>query len=49
MIKEYMCSNFLASNILHEVAPSHFHNRIGTIANNHYDNGKFTYQTKVKS
>lgn len=37
MIKEYMCSNFLASNILHEVAPSHFQNRIGIASN---DNGK---------
>lgn len=32
-----MCSNFLASNILHEVAPSHFENRLGIAS---YDNGK---------
>lgn len=32
MIKKYMCSNYLAEKILHQVAPAHFKHRIGVVA-----------------
>lgn len=32
MMKEYLCSNFLAEQILNEVAPAHFQSRLGYAA-----------------
>lgn len=32
MMKEYLCSNFLAEQILNEVAPAHFQSRLGHAA-----------------
>lgn len=32
MMKEYLCSNFLADQILNEVAPAHFQSRLGYAA-----------------
>lgn len=36
MIKNYMCSNFLAGQILNEVAPVHFQHRFGVVENCKY-------------
>ncbi len=46
-MKEYLCSNFLAEQILNEVAPAHFQSRLGLAAIGTASKNKRIYLKKI--